>query len=128
MASVLRYFEHDGRSLTAEQWAAELGISYGTFVSRAAKGLPPEKLFARGKLTTGRPKGRKDGPHVARGHRITHDGVTRSGGAWAKVLGISQSAFSRRRGRTSDPARVFAVGPQCPRPHAPRGGSDGPTP
>jgi DNA repair protein RadD len=76
-----KLYHHDGLSLTADQWANRLGISYWAFYGRVRRNLPDEQLFA------------SKNPKSA---GVTFNGKTQSRTAWAKELGASRELVRRR--------------------------------
>jgi hypothetical protein len=77
-------YEHDGKALTARQWAAELNIATHTFRSRLSN--RPNKAFTPGNL-----------PRVKKPERLyTHDGRSLTAAQWSAELGIANSTFKTR--------------------------------
>lgn len=79
----------EGRTMGLPEWASEIGTSVETLVKRIKHGYPIEKVLkpdARG----------KNGRTVL----LTKDGKTQNLTEWAKELGITISAMSRRMDRT----------------------------
>lgn len=105
-------YEHEGRRLTAAEWASELGIAPSTFEQRIRRKEPPERLFRRGKIRDPTPR-----PNAI---LLTHDGRTQSLSAWGRELGLTPVSFCRRRSRGWVGDRLFA-GRQPPGQAAGRG-------
>lgn len=80
-------FSHDGKTLTALEWAKELGIERITFYRRVQKCLPPEKLFAVGYLSSIQPNSRR---------MLTYQGKTMAVRDWANHLGVRYHTFVSR--------------------------------
>lgn len=97
-----RLYIYGGKSLSAAQWADELGITLHTFRTRVRNPyLSLAEIFCPGSILS---------KHAVR--PLTHDGRTRTMTGWAAELGISLSALSRRLSRGWPPERVFAAGQQ----------------
>lgn len=107
---------YDGRTQTLEQWSNELGVSKRTLEARILAGMPTERVFSSGRLSSPHP------PDSASIKRLTHDGRTQSMSAWAEELGISLAALSRRISRGWPADRIFARGRQA----GERAGAGGP--
>jgi hypothetical protein len=79
--------QHNGKSLTAIQWAAHLGISISAFKDRMKH--KSARTFEPGNL---------------RGKLITHGGRTMTAKQWASELGITAETFQTRFKRYPDKA------------------------
>lgn len=108
-AEPLRY-EHDGLSLTSEEWANRTGINVSTIKSRLGKGWPVARAVTekpgtaranrvfimrgprRAKIIPIEARARDDAGRIV----LTHDGHTRTVAKWSRITGLSGPALHQR--------------------------------
>ena len=87
----------DGRTMSLDAWAEEIGFSVDGLLRRIRRGCPIEEIL--------KPDGR--GRHSWKSVLLTKDGRTQNLTDWAKELGISVSGLSRRISRNPGQAWDF---------------------
>ncbi len=78
-------YEYDGNNLTLREWSEELGIKYGTLLTRRNRGWRGEKLFMIPLSLGGQPK-----------IYLTYNGITQTISQWSKDIGVESDTIRSR--------------------------------
>lgn len=82
-SSLARPIMYQGRTMTAAEWARELGIGYQTIIARLNRHLAPEQVLSTKLL-------------YPPAQRLEHGGLSLTILEWAQRIGVSKSILKKR--------------------------------